>query len=119
MQTLQIADVVLFHTTDMIKVKDAGIAVPAVYAGMCFEILPDEQARLFPQRVIMTLGLVDIILLVIFVMASAIFQVAFLTRLFNFPVPHTEHGQQAKLAAFRAVHPTCLACFLHDSAIVL
>lgn len=103
----------------MIKVKDAGIAVPAVYAGVRFEILPDEQARLFPQRVIVTLGLVDIILLVVFVMAATILQVAFFTGLFKFSVANTKNGQLAILAAFRAVHPACLACLLHDSAIVL
>ena len=119
MHTFQVADVVLFYPTNMVKVKDAGISNSTVHAGMTFQVIPHSLPRFSPKRVIVTLGLIYIILLVVLVVTPPIFQVAFLARLFVLAAPNTEHGQRAKLAAFRAVHSLGLACFLHDSAIVL
>lgn len=116
---LHFADIVLLNAANMVKIHDTRVVIATIYAGMLLKIIPNEPAYLLQHSRVSLVRLVNVILLVILVVTTAIFQVAFLARLLMFAATNTKHRQQAILAAFRAGHSVRRRRFFHEPALLL
>jgi len=113
---LHFADVVFLHATHVVKLHHARVGVAAIYARMFLQVFPNDAPHPFKHNRIAFVGLVNVILLVVPVMATAILQVTLLARLLVLPAPDAKYRQQAELAAFGTSHSSLLVLVIHELA---